>query len=280
MAFTFAEKMQENNNALVVDGLNLAFRWKHTRKYNTFRYEFERTIDSIANSYNCHKIIVAADQGSSSYRKNIYPEYKADRKEKYKDQTEEEKLQHEEFFDEFAKALELCEASKVVLRYPGVEADDIAAHICKNHEGYGLDYIWLLSSDRDWSLLVNYYISQFSWRTRKEITLQNWDEHYEVPIDDYISMKCLQGDKGDNIPGIPGIGPKRAADLISKYGSALDIYDMLPIESKYKYIQNLNENGEQILINYELMDLLTYCDDALGEENIANIRERIYNAWP
>ena len=48
----------------------------------------------------------------------------------------------------------------------------------------------------------------------------------------YISMKCLTGDKGDNVPGIPGIGPKRATQLIEQYGSAWDIYEAIPIDSR------------------------------------------------
>ena len=87
----------------------------------------------------------------------------------------------------------------------------------------------------------------------------------------YISLKCLTGDKGDNVPGIPGIGPKRAVQLIRDYGDAMDIYNSTPIESRYKYIQALNENAEQLLVNYELMDLMTYCDDAIGQDNIEDI---------
>ena len=93
MAFEFKDKMipKDSNNTLIVDGLNIAFRWKHTLQWNTFRYEFERTIESIANSYNSNKIIIAADWGASSYRKKLYPDYKGDRKDKYKDQTEKYK---------------------------------------------------------------------------------------------------------------------------------------------------------------------------------------------
>ena len=89
---------------------------------------------------------------------------------------------------------------------------------------------------------------------------------------EYISLKCLTGDKGDNVPGIPGIGPKRALGLIKEYGDAISIYDNVPIPGKYKYIESLNENYEQIIQNYELMDLVTYCDDAIGADNISVIR--------
>ena len=101
---------------------------------------------------------------------------------------------------------------------------------------------------------------------------RNWKDHYDVTPEEYISLKCLTGDKGDNVPGIPGIGPKRAVGLIKQYGDALSIYDACPIESKYKYIESLNENYEQIIQNYELMDLITYCDDAIGVENVSVIK--------
>jgi len=69
------------------------------------------------------------------------------------------------------------------------------------------------------------------------------------------------------------VGPKRAVGLIEQYGSAFDIADQLPIDSKYKYIQNLNDFGaEAIYKNYELMDLVTYSAEAIGTENISEIR--------
>jgi len=108
------------------------------------------------------------------------------------------------------------------------------------------------------------------------VRLDNWKEHYEVKPEEYISLKCLTGDKGDNVPGIPGIGPKRAVQLIEQYGTAFDIYNVCPIESRYKYIQSLNENAEQLLVNYELMDLMTFCDDAIGQDNIEDIGLKLY----
>jgi 5'-3' exonuclease len=84
------------------------------------------------------------------------------------------------------------------------------------------------------------------------------------------------GDSGDNVLGVEGIGPKRAQQLVSEYGSALDIVAELPIESKLKYIKTLNESGNKILLNYQLMDLVTFCRDALGE-NIHEIDETLKN---
>lgn len=276
MAFDFSDILdaETTNTTLVVDALNLAFRYKHQGR-NDFRYDYQKTVQSLAKSYNCSKVIITADWGSSSYRKEINPEYKQNRKDKFAEQTEEERIAFEEFFEEFEETLEVLAEDYPVLRYKGVEADDIAAHIVKEKNQYGLENIWMISSDRDWDLMIQEGVGRFSYVTRKEVTLENWSDHYDVSPEDYISLKCLTGDKGDNVPGIPGIGPKRAQTLIEQYGTALDLYDAIPISGKYKYIESLNENAEQLLQNYELMDLITFCDDAIGSDNITDIKEKL-----
>ena len=262
-------------NLLIVDGLNVAFRWKH-QNITDFKYDYIRTIESLAKSYKAGTIIVCAD-GGSSYRKEIFPEYKANRKERFANQTEQEEKEFEMFMAEFNDTLTLIREKYPVFHFKGVEADDIAAYITKEID---YDECWLISSDKDWDLLINDKVSRFSTVTRKETTVHNWDEHYDFEIEDYISFKCLTGDKGDNVPGVPGVGPKRAVQLLNQYGSVFDIYDACPLDGKYKYIQSVNENAEQLLTNVELMDLLTYCDDAIGEHNrkiINNTLEEILN---
>ena len=165
---------------------------------------------------------------------------------------------------EFANTLTLLKEKHPVFHFKGVEADDIAAFITNNIE---FDECWLISSDKDWDLLISDKVSRFSTVTRKETTVHNWDEHYDFEIEDYITFKCLTGDKGDNVPGVPGVGPKRAVQLMEQYGTVFDIYDACPLEGKYKYIQAVNENAEQLLTNVELMDLNTYSEDAIGEDN-------------
>jgi DNA polymerase-1 len=126
----------------------------------------------------------------------------------------------------------------------------------------------MVSSDRDWDLLIQDGVSRFSTVTRKEITVDNWEDHYDVEPDKYLTLKCLAGDTGDNIPGIAGIGPKRAVGLINDYGDLYDIYNSCPIDSKYKFIQSLNENVERLLLNAELMDLESYSEQALIEADM------------
>ena len=260
-------------NLLIVDGLNIAFRWKHQGVLD-FKYDYARTIESLAKSYNAGTIIITAD-GGSSYRKAILPEYKANRKEKYAEQTPQEEKEFAMFMAEFSNTLTLLKEKHTVLQFKGVEADDIAAYISMNLDKFNFDECWMISSDRDWDLLINDKVSRFSTVTRKETTVHNQDEHYDFEIEDYITFKCLTGDKGDNVPGIPGVGPKRAVQLMEQYGTVFDIYDSCPIEGKYKYIQSLNENAEQLLMNVELMDLVTYSEEAIGKDNIQVINEEI-----
>lgn len=248
-----------NNTVLLVDGLNLSFRFKHKRQRN-FGPDYLRTIDSLAASYGCSKIIVCSDKGGSSYRKEIYPEYKGNRKEKFDQQTEEEEQEFLQFLADYEDALDLVSTSYPVIRYQGVEADDLIAAICKN----STLPIWIISTDKDLDQLIAENISRFSYITRKEVTYRNFKETYGCTPEEYISVKVLQGDTGDNVKGIEGIGPKRALGLVKQYGSAFDIYDAIPLEGKQKFIQAVNEAKDLILLNYKLMDLNFY-KEAIGE---------------
>ncbi len=267
----------EPKTVLVVDSLNLAFRWKHSGA-TVFVDDYLKTVDSFAKSFKASKVIITCDGGKSSYRTNIFPEYKAGRKEKRELQTPEEAAAFAAFFKEYCAVIDMYKDvdDYPVLQYSGVEADDLGAyivsHLKKRRKSGELWKVKLLSSDRDWDLLIDDYVSRFSYVTRKEVNTDNWNEHYDYSVDDHISIKCLMGDSGDSIPGVDGIGPKKAHDLVQVYGSTYDIIANMPIISKYKHIANLNEFGGDALVrNYQLMDLVSYCADALGEENCAKV---------
>lgn len=266
MSKSFTKISEQENVLMVVDALNLAFRWKHSGATD-FAEDYKRTVDSLRKSYKAKWVIIAADQGSSSYRKAIYPEYKQNRKDKFAEQTDAEKAAFELFFEDYQATLDLIRTNTEypVIQFDKTEADDIAAYITSVVGDLPVDHTWLISSDKDWDLLVSESVSRFSYVTRKEITANNWHTHYPFPHEDYISIKCLQGDAGDNVIGVEGIGPKRAQQLVEEYGTALDIVAALPISSKLKYVQALNASGNKIMLNYQLMDLVTFCRDALGE---------------
>ena len=274
MAKSFKQMAQKDADAyIIVDALNLAFRYKHSKKQD-FAEDYLRTVQSLANSYKADNILITADWGSSSYRTKILPEYKGNRKEKYDKQTEQEAEEFRIFMEDYEKTLKLLEIHYPVFRYKNVEADDIAAQLVA--ELKDSSNIWLISSDRDWDLLIDDNVNRFSYVTRKEVTKATWSDHYDVSIDDYISYKCLTGDAGDNVPGPKGVGPKRAIGLMEQYGNVFDIAQSLPIQSKYKYIESLNEFGaDNLLRNFELMDLVEYCAEAIGKENVEDLRSKL-----
>lgn len=288
MAVTFKKATTpEVDHIMIVDALNLAFRWKHAGVYE-FAESFIDTVRSLKRSYRCSKVIIACDQGSSKYRMELYPGYKSDRKEKAQAQTEAEKLEFQEFFEGFTRTIELIESMPeefLLLRFEKCEADDIAAYIVSQLSRKSIraewdispDYkVWLISSDKDWDLLISEHVSRFSYKTRKEVSIDTWSDNYDYDIADHISIKCLMGDSGDSVPGVVGIGPKKAHALVREYGSTYDIIASMPIPSKYKHIQSLNEFGKDaLLLNYKLMDLLSHSGEALGPENCEIINQKV-----
>lgn len=273
----------DKNTVLVIDSLNLAFRYKARAKkvgepippQKDFADDYISVVESLAKSYNAGKVIIAQDGGASSWRLSVSPTYKEARRLKYQNATPEENESFLEFLNQFNIAMDIIANHKswLMLKYQGVEADDIAAFISNKSKKLGI-IVWNASSDKDWKLLVDTNVSQFSYVTRKEYTYDNWYEHHEHSIDDYISIKCLQGDAGDSVKGIEGIGPKRAEALVKQYGTAWDLYEALPIDSKYVYIKRLNESKELIPLNYKLMDLKTFCEDAIGD-NVPDLQDKL-----
>ena len=266
----YQEIEPKGNNILIVDSLNLAFRYKHIKRTD-FAEDYYKTVKSLAKSYGATNIILACDWGKSSYRKALYPEYKGDREAKVANQTEEEKQDFMDFFEGYEKAMEFCKDSFTILKYKGVEADDIAAYLTEHSYKDVEEDIWLISSDKDWDLLLRDNVHRFSYVTRKEYKLDNWHETYEYPHEMALSIKVLVGGK-DNVTGIPGVGAKRAHTLLKQYGDAFGVYDSLPIPGKAVYIKNTNDFGDKILRNIELIDKMTYCVEAIGVDNVEDIK--------
>jgi len=287
---------QGDNNLLVVDALNLAFRYKHERYKDTnfdkatgFSEEYINTLESLANSYNCTHIVITADgKGGSAFRKSLYPEYKANRAKLREEQTELEEQAFMKFFEHYTDTLmELKNRGYPVLRFDGIEADDLAATVVLLELDY--DHIWLVSSDKDWDLLISDKVSRFNWATQrrwkskttgkarpKEVTVANWREHHAFEREHYLMTKVLEGDKGDNIKGVPGFGPKRIADMVAKYNGDLQAFiDAIPLPSGGAYIHTINEYGEEhFYMNESLVNLTDYNSMIVSAE----IREEIRDA--
>lgn len=251
------------NNLLIVDGINLAMRFKH-RGHNIFGAEYLATINSLAVSYGAKDVIHLSDYGKSTFRKELLPTYKGAREDKRAEQSEEETKSWEDFFEGYTRAVELVgEAGHCSVKLRGVEADDLAGFFAENlYDRY--DTIWLISTDADWDQYLNDKVKRWAYTTQKEFTLENfYEEHGCDNPEEYTHVKAIQGDRGDSVPGVDGIGVKRAYNLVREFGSVHDLVGALPLPGKQLYIQNLNKSADLLLKNLELMDLPSYYYEAI-----------------
>lgn len=263
-------KEVDRTNLMLVDCMNLAFRYKR-RGDSDFAANFLSTIDSLGKSYAARTIVLLADWKYSKFRKEKYPQYKEGRKERYKHQTEEEKENSRLFFEGYEKALELASIKYPLLRFEYVEADDLAAYVVQELEPY-FEHTWLISTDGDWDLLLSDNVSRFSFKNRKEYYMNNfYEEHGCDTPEQLLSVKVIQGDKKDSVDGINGVGVKRAYTLTNQYGSAYDLVDAMPLPGKQVLTQRINEAKDMIYMNYELLDLRSFCSDAIAYPNSDNL---------
>jgi 5'-3' exonuclease len=259
------------NNLLIVDANNLSYRWLQRPNYGSFGADFIRTIQSLSKSYEAARTIVCFDFGKSYYRMDMHEEYKGTRK---KPQEEEEVKKYEEFFAVLNDLPE--QLDEEVLKFRGVEADDILAWITQNvSDRY--DHTWIVSSDRDLYQLIDENVSIFNIFGRKEVTIQSLQDDFEVTPSEYMLSRIIEGDKSDNIIGIEGIGPKRAQGLAREYKTLDALIDALPIKGRSKYITNLNAGTDTLIRNEKLINLKKYCVEAIvagknGEEPLDELR--------
>ena len=259
------------NNLVIIDANNLSYRWLQRPNYGSFGADFIRTIQSLSKSYEAARTIVCFDFGKSYYRMDMHEEYKGTRK---KPQDEEEIKKYEEFFAVLNDLPE--QLDEEVLKFRGVEADDILAWITQNvSDKY--DHTWIISSDRDLYQLVDESISIFNIFGRREVTMQSLRDDFDVSPSEYMLSRIIEGDKSDNILGIDGIGPKRAQTLAREHKTLDALLEALPIKGRSKYIQNLNAGHDTLVRNEKLINLKKYCEDAIsagkyGDEPLEQLR--------
>ena len=248
----------EENNLLLIDANNVAFRYLHRPNFDDYSQEYIKTISSLGKSYSAKRIVCCFDVGASSYRKAIYPGYKQNRK---VERTEEEKIRFTGFFNCLKDTTELLPFEHY--KFKGIEADDLITYLANNlKEQY--DNVWIVSSDRDLYQLLDHNVNIFNLFSRKEITLDSLHEDWEFTPQEFLFSRIIEGDKSDGIMGIDGIGKKRSQSLVKEYKNLDNLINNLPIAGKAKYIQNLNSGKEILLLNKQLMDLNTYLEEAIN----------------
>lgn len=260
-------------NLLLIDANNVSYRWIQRATYNSYGAEFKRTIQSLAKSYQAARTIVCFDFGKSYYRIELLDDYKGTRK---KPEDEDEQKRYDEFFAVLNALPD--ELDEEVLKFRGVEADDLIAWLTQNL-GPRYNHTWVVSSDKDLIQLVSDDVSIFNLFSKKEITKDSLYESLEVTPEEFMLSRIMEGDKSDNIIGIEGIGPKRAQGLAKEYKDFDKLIKALPLKGKSKYITNLNAGKETLIKNEKLINLKRYCVDAIKagkeDDNILDILESL-----
>lgn len=265
------EREASANNLLIVDMINIAHRvGSSVKDGKAFARKMLEDIKHFSREYNARKVILVTDKGKSSYRVSLLPEYKANRKAAREKLSEAEQRAKAEWFEKMKEGIRIVEEEMRIFGYKGVEADDLTSIIVQTYSGTGeFDHIWMLSTDGDWDTLLAPDVSRYSFYTKREYRLEDMYENSGVDTpEQFASLKALQGDIGDNVSGIDGIGAKRGYGLLREYGTAMDIYDALPLPGKQKFIASLNAGAEILFRNIQLVDLLSFSADALEHAGV------------
>ena len=208
-------------------------------------FGFSNMLTKLLGELQPDKLVIAFDKGRTTFRTERYAEYKGTR-----DKTPEELLAQIPLLHEFAAAFGISFIEKE--RY---EADDIIGTLAVKAAGAGHE-VMVVTGDRDALQLVRPNLKVLL--TKKGISeLKEYDEaafqeEYGFEPIKLIDLKGLMGDTSDNIPGVPGVGPKTASKLLLEYGSLEEVLNNIENISGKKLKERLTENKGQAILSKEL----------------------------
>ena len=224
-------------------------------KYTNAIYGFLAILFKILEDLEPEYIGVAFDLKGPTKRHEIYEGYKANRK-----GMPEELAEQMPIIKEILKAMNID-----IIEKQGYEGDDILGTLAKYGEKQGLE-VTILSGDRDTFQLASDHITIRIPRTKAGKTeTEDYNrakilEEYGLEPEQLIEVKALQGDTSDNIPGVPGIGPKTAISLIQKYHTVKELYEKIEAgedDLKGKQKENIVNNKESAEISRTLGEIDT-----------------------
>lgn len=197
-------------------------------------YGVANMLRKLLADHDPDRIAVVFDAKGKTFRDDIYPQYKANRKEMPADLI----LQVEPIHA-IVRAMGLP-----LLMIDGVEADDVIGTLAKEATEHGIDTL-ISTGDKDFAQLVNKHITLVNTMTGNTLTPETVTEKFGIPPELIVDYLALVGDTVDNIPGVPQVGPKTAVKWLQQYGS-LDNIIANANEIKGKVGENLRASLTQL----------------------------------
>jgi len=189
-------------------------------------------------------IAVIFDASEKTFRNDIYKDYKAHRP-----------PAPEELVPQFSLIRDAVKAFNIAcIEQLGFEADDLIATYTKHTINDGGD-VTIVSSDKDLMQLVRSGVSMLDTMKNRSIGPDEVRERFGVPPERVIDVQALAGDSIDNVPGVPGIGIKTAAELINEYGDLESLLGRAAEIKQPKRRERLIEHALQARLSFELVKL-------------------------
>ena len=224
-------------------------------------FGFTNTLLEVLQKQKPTHIAVAFDTSAATFRDEIFAEYKATRQET-----------PEDIRSSVPKVKEIIRGFNIpILELDGYEADDIIGTIAKRAEQEGFT-VYMMTPDKDFGQLVSekvllykpaYMGNSVDILGPKEVC-EKWDIEN---VSQVIDILGLQGDTSDNIPGIPGVGPKTAAELLKQYKTVENVIAHSS-ELKGKLKERVEQFGEQALLSKKLATIILDVPVPWNEEDL------------
>ena len=187
---------------------------------------------------------VIFDYSSKTFRNDLYPEYKANRS-----------APPEDLIPQFGLIRHATRAFGLpCVEMEGFEADDLIATYCRLAGEAGGDAT-IISSDKDLMQLVGPAVWMYDPMKDRQIGIPEVVEKWGVPPERMIDLQALTGDSIDNVPGVPGIGPKTAAQLLEQFGTLDALLERAGEIKQEKRRQSIIDNADKARISRELVTL-------------------------
>ncbi len=225
-----------------------------------FSNMLNKLLSDMKDEHDPTHLAVIFDYSGKTFRNEIYKEYKGNRPDA-----------PEDLIPQFPLVREATRAFNVpCIETEGFEADDIIATYARQVENMGGEVV-IVSSDKDMMQLVGERISMFDPMKNKKLGRDDVVEKFGLPPENVIDIQALAGDSSDNVPGVPGIGVKTAAQLLEEYGDLETLLARAGEIKQNKRRENLIEFAEQARLSKRLVELRT---DVPLEEPVEALRVR------